>query len=738
MQSTGRELYVFEGYTLDLARGCLRNASGEIELRPKSFELLRYLIENAGRLISKDELVNAVWPKVIVGDDSLAQCVSDLRHALNDRDRLIIKTIPRRGYLFSAPVSVQPRYAAVGETLAGFSESADSGYYTEGTPVSVTQLSSQRSHTPATRRLAAILAADVVGYSRLIGADEGGTLQELKAMRADLFDPAIAAHSGRLVKTTGDGLLVEFSSVVDALRCATQLQERLAEYNASLPADKRIEFRMGIHQGDVVVEDGDLFGDGVNVAVRLEGLAVPGGICVSARVQEDAVGKVDLAFEDLGEQQLKNIARPVRAHRIVPGGSGSVIAWRLPAVAPPRLSIIVLPFANLSNDPDQEYFVDGITDDLTTDLSRISGSFVIARTTAFSNKGKSVDVRQIGRELGIRCVIEGSVRRGGDKILVNVQLVDAERGAHVWADRFETDRRNLAEAQSEITCRLARTLNVELVRDSGHRIELERAADPDARDLVMRGWAQYFRPDSAASLQEARIHFERALEMDPRSVDARIGIATVILRGYPLGWSSSQKQDLARAEQLLLEALERDTNRSSAHFAMAVLRQHQVRLSEAKMEAEAAIALDRSDPRAISLLGTIMMWLGQPQAGIPLYEKAIRLNPHDPNMAGIYGSLGLSHLLLGHVDQAIDLIRKARADNPRAYVYHLWLAGALGFKGDINEAKAALAESLHLKPELNSLAAQRANLPCLANPPHWALREKTLNVGLRRIGFPEE
>jgi class 3 adenylate cyclase/DNA-binding winged helix-turn-helix (wHTH) protein len=363
MADVGLNAFSFEGYTLNLTRGCVRNANGEIELRPKSFELLSYLVANAGRLVSKDELVNAVWPDVIVSDDSLAQCVSDVRRALNDAERRIIKTVPRRGYLFAAPVSVAPGHPALGQRFAGFSDGADQDY-SVGDGLSLDpSASSQQGHARETRRLAAILAADVVGYSRLIGADEGSTLRALKAIRAELFDPAIAAHNGRLVKTTGDGLLVEFGSVVDALRCATQFQERNAEYNKRLPADKRIEFRVGVHQGDIVVEDGDIFGDGVNIAVRLEGLAQSGGICVSARVQEDAVGKLDLMFEDLGEQQLKNISRPVRVYRVLSTGART---WAEPrAVTAPRLSIVVLPFANLSNDPGQQYFADGITDDLT-------------------------------------------------------------------------------------------------------------------------------------------------------------------------------------------------------------------------------------------------------------------------------------------------------------------------------------------------------------------------------------
>jgi TolB-like protein/tetratricopeptide (TPR) repeat protein len=406
------------------------------------------------------------------------------------------------------------------------------------------------------------------------------------------------------------------------------------------------------------------------------------------------------------------------------------------AAAAPPLSIVVLPFANLSSDPDQEYFVDGITDDLTTDLSRIADSFVIARNTAFTYKGKAVDAKQIGRDLGVRYVVEGSVRRGGHQILVNVQLVDAESGAHVWAERFETDRRNLAEAQSEITGRLARTLNLQLVHSLGRRVELERAVDLDARDLVMRGWSWYYRPISPATLREARQHFDRALELDPRSVDARIGLAQALLGNISLGWSSSAQQDRARAEQVILEALERDTNHSMAHVTMGIVRRMQNRLSESKIEFETAIALDRSNARAFFQLGQTWMWLGQPEAGIPLVEKAIRLNPHDPTLASHYSILGFCHLLLGHVGQAIDLLRKTRAENPRSYLFHLWLAGALGFKGDLDEARTALAEAIKLKPEMNSLKQLRAS--SFGNSAHGALREKTYYVGLRRAGMPEE
>jgi len=287
----------------------------------------------------------------------------------------------------------------------------------------------------AIRRLAAILAADVVGYSRLIGADEGGTLARLKSIRRELIDPQISDHRGRIVKTTGDGILVEFASVVDALGCATEVQARMAERDAAETPDKRIEFRIGIHQGDIVVEDGDIFGDGVNIAARLEGLAEPGGICVSARVQEDAAGKLDLAFEDMGEQSLKNIVRPLRVYRIRVGGPPKPVR---PALAlPDKPSIAVLPFANLSGDPEQEYFADGMVEEIITALSQIRWLFVIARNSTFTYKGRLVDVKEVGRELGVRYVLEGSVRKAGGRVRITGQLIDAETGSHLWADRFD-------------------------------------------------------------------------------------------------------------------------------------------------------------------------------------------------------------------------------------------------------------------------------------------------------------
>jgi len=639
------------------------------------------------------------------------------------------------------------------------------------------------------RRLAAILAADVAGYARLMGEDEEATLAELRAWRHQVADPRIRERHGRIIKSTGDGFLVEFASVVDAVRCAVEMQRDMAARNADIDAERRLEFRIGINLGDIVAEDHDIFGDGVNVAARLEALAEPAGICISRVVRDQIRDKLPYTFEDRGDQQVKNIARPVRVYAMTPeaiaatalvaapqhrkvgvvpllgvavilaiatGGAGWWL-WPLahsttdaapPAATTPahpvastatvpRLSIVVLPFENLSHDPDQDYFAEAITEDLTTDLSRIAGSFVIARNTAFTYKGKSVDVRQLGRDLGVHYVLEGSVRRIADQVEVNVELIDAESGAQVWGDRFETTLRNLAEAQSEITGRLARTLNLQLVQAVGRQIDKEQPVNPDAQDFIMRGWALYQRAQAAASREDAKQAFERALQIDPRSYDAKLGIASVLVVDLATG-SDQPEEDEAQAKSLLDELLARDPNRSQLHAMIALLRRVQNRLPESRIEWERAIELDPNNAAAYGQLGTTMIYLGDPAAAIPLEEKRIRLNPNDPNITLAYWSIGLAHLLQGHLAEAIDWLTKARAANPHIYYIDLDLAAALALDGDLRGARAALAESLKLKPEINSMQRQLARWAYTNNPVYRALAEKTVDVGLRKAGMPEE
>ena len=349
-----------------------------------------------------------------------------------------------------------------------------------------------------TRKIAAIVVADVVGYSRLAGADEDRTLSRLRGLRSDLIDPAIDAHHGRIVKRTGDGSLIEFRSVVDAVRCAIEVQNGLIERNAGVPAERRIEFRVGVHLGDVVQEaDGDLMGDGVNIAARLEGLCAPGGICLSEQAYWQVKGRLDLAAADLGPKELKNIAEPVRVYSLDVGKPAQAKPAPAPAPeksSPPRLSMVVLPFANIGGGPEQEPFVDGVTESLTTDLSRIRGAVVIARNTAFAYKGKPLDAKTIGRELNVRYVLEGSVQRGGNRMRVNVQLIDAETGNHLWAERFDKPLADLFDMQDEIVARLAGALNTELVAAEARRAE--QAPNPDSMDLYFQGlaWLNKVRP----------------------------------------------------------------------------------------------------------------------------------------------------------------------------------------------------------------------------------------------------
>jgi len=406
----------------------------------------------------------------------------------------------------------------------------------------------------ATRRLAAILAADVARYSRLIGADESGTLQALKAIRAELIDPKIAAHNGRLVKTTGDGLLVEFGSVVSALNCATEVQAGMAERNATAPTDKRIEFRIGINVGDIVVEDGDIFGDGVNVAARLEGLAEPGCICVSARVQEDAVGKLDLAFADMGEQQLKNIARPVRAYRVAtrPASAPQPETPALPL--PDKPSIAVLPFANITGDPAQDYFADGMVDEIITALSRIRWLFVIAQNSSFSYKGQSPDVKQVGRELGVRYVLEGSVRKAGGRVRITAQLIDTTTGVHLWADRFDGSLEDVFELQDQVAISVAGVIEPTLQAAETARSANRPTTDLTAYDLYLRGHALFWA--SARNVREALRLLEKAIERDPRYGPALAWAAVCYHRLRLLGSIDDREGDRLKGTAFARRALE--------------------------------------------------------------------------------------------------------------------------------------------------------------------------------------
>jgi TolB-like protein/class 3 adenylate cyclase/Flp pilus assembly protein TadD len=645
---------------------------------------------------------------------------------------------------------------------------------------------------PLVRRLAAILAADVVGYSRLMGADEEGTHERLKADLGELVNPKIADHRGRIVKNTGDGFLAEFASVVDAVRCAVEMQRGMVEREEGIPPERRIEFRVGINLGDVIAEPNDIYGDGVNVAARLEALAEPGGICISRVVREEVRDKLPYPFEDRGEQTVKNIARPVRVfvlrpetiaelpltdvpiavprrrRSIVPQVTAgtmaallvmAAIAWRVwpvagttptpiaavatsattsvpqPLVAP-RLSIVVLPFANLSNDPDQQYFADGITEDLTTDLSRLADMFVISRSSAFTYKDKPVNAKQIGRELGVRYVLEGSVQRSSSAVRVNAQLINAETAAHLWAERFDREMGDLFALQNDITNRIALAFHIELIAAEAVR----PTEHPDALDYILQGRAARLKPNSRNVYAEVISLYERALALDPLSVEAQTRLAEVLADRALDGMSNSRTNDLARAEALVGEALAASPHTAAVHFAKGEILRAQGRFQEAIPEFETVLALDRSNAWALVALAHCKLRTGAIEEVISLVEQAIRLSPRDPNLGLMYFRIGEVHLLRSRPDEAITWLERARSANPEYSFVRVFLASAYGLSGQTKEANAEIAAARQLSGNGSpySIARERAAVVAGFSPAIRPLLEATYVAGLRKAGVPEE
>jgi TolB-like protein/Tfp pilus assembly protein PilF len=592
------------------------------------------------------------------------------------------------------------------------------------------------------RRLTAILAADVAGYSRLMGVDEEGTHERLKAHLRELIEPKIPEHRGRVVKNTGDGFLAEFASVVDAVRCAVKVQRGMAERNAGTPPEKRIEFRIGINLGDVIAEEHDIFGDGVNVAARLEALAEPGGICVSRVVRDQVRSTLEFGFEDMGEQSVKNIARPVRVYALRPEGTAGSTSARVsptvsgsPPVAAPRLSIVVLPFANLSDDREQQYFADGITEDLTTDLSRLWNVFVISRNTAFTYRNKSIDTKQIGRELRVRYVLEGSVRRSGRQVRVNSQLIDAETDAHLWAERFDGDTADLFALQDEVASRIANALGVELIAAEAAR----PTEHPDALDYILRGRAVLWKPRTPDTHREAINLFEHALALDPQSVEAQSRLANSLVIRINDGMSDTAAADLARAERLIDQAFAASPRYALAYLVKGRVLRAQKRWDEAVAEFETAVALDRNSVQALTGLGWCKLFAGSIEEVIPFAEQAIRLSPRDPGVGWWYLQIGTVHLLQSRTDEAIVWFEKARSAVPTVPIFRSGLASAYALKGETERAAAELAEVRKLNggDVFLSIAHVMAGWGW-GVPKTRALFEATYFAGLRKAGMPEE
>jgi adenylate cyclase len=653
-----------------------------------------------------------------------------------------------------------------------------------------------------TRKLAAILVADIVGYSRLAGVDEERTLSRLRGLRSDLIDPAIAAHRGRVVKRTGDGSLIEFRSVVDAVRCAIEVQNGLAERNAGVPPERRIDFRVGIHLGDVVEEsDGDLMGDGVNVAARLEGICEPGAICLSEDAYRQVKGRLDLVVRDLGPRELKNIADPIRVYSLEVGkpaqatpamaakspekrpepkkrsqvalfGAGvatlvilvaaaiwyflaanpsAPIASQVPAeAAAPRLSIAVLPFKNLSGDPAQDYLADALTDQLTTALARMfsdrsSGcnspfcrrdSMVIADTSAVANKGKPVDAKTIGRELGVRYALEGSAQPTGNQVRVNAQLIDTESGAHLWADQFDAQRGDLLQTQDEIVVRLARAMYLQLPEIEAARLQRTPAANPTAEDLALECQTIFLKND--VNFLKSYFPCKRALAAEPNNVRALTWSAIEFLPSR--GRGHNLEDDLERADVVLFKALAIDPNYAPAHLLKAFLLQAQFRLDEAIAEDRRALDLDPSLLDAYWHMGFVKRRLGEFETSLEFIDKAIRLSPRDPFRALWYMDKAGSHLALKQYDQAIEWGRRTIEIDPKNGNPYLYLIVAFAMAGQGAQAREALQHYLATPGADKTIAAwerSRAQWVNQHTDSRYTEYWDRLIEGLRKAGMPE-
>jgi TolB-like protein/class 3 adenylate cyclase len=589
-----------------------------------------------------------------------------------------------------------------------------------------------------TRKLAAILAADVVGYSRLASADEDRTLARLRALRSDLIDPTVAVHNGRVVKRTGDGLIVEFRSVVDALRCGIEVQSSMADRNAGLPQDQRIDFRIGVHLGDVVEEsDGDLMGDGVNIAARLEGIAQPGAICLSEDAYRQVKARLDLAVADLGPTQLKNIAEPIRVYALDVGEP----VQAKPALAPPsgksippRLSMVVLPFANLGGGAEQEHFIDGVTESLTTDLSRLRGSFVIARNTAFTYKGKPLDVKAIGRELNVRYVLEGSVQRGGNRMRVNVQLIDAETGNHLWAERFDKPLADLFDMQDEIVARLAGALNAQLAAAEARRAE--RVLDPDSMDLYFQGLEWLHKGRTPGLVAQALSFFARALTADPGNVDALIGSAAAEVANGSNSFVPDPTAAFAAAEAKLTKALSSFPDHARGHALLGYLQILTKRAAEGIAECDHALALDRNLADAHSFIGLGKIFVGRAEQTQAHIDEALRLSPRDTAAYAWMAVAGIAQNHLGRYEQAAAWCRRAIEANrnyPEAWFH---LAVALAQLGRSVEAHSAVSAGLALNPTF-VVSRARANWRAMSDHPTHLAQLEGVFEGLRMAGMPE-
>ncbi len=568
------------------------------------------------------------------------------------------------------------------------------------------------------------MSADVVGYSRLMGRSESATLARLKAARAEVVDPAIAEHDGRIVKTTGDGLLIEFSSAVDAVQCGIALQLAMAGRTDSATEADALQYRIGVHVGDIIIDGADIFGDGVNVAARIEGLAEPGGVAISDAVNEHVRGRIEVAFVDRGEHEVKNIDRPLHVWGWSPGGVAVAISSAEPAL-PEKPSIAVLPFDNMSGDPEQGYFADGITEDIITDLSKVSGLFVIARNSSFAYKGQSHDVRKVSRELGVRYVLEGSVRRAANRIRINAQMIDGTTGGHLWAERYDRDLEDIFAVQDEVTRTIVTALKVKLTAGEEAQREHRGKINPEAYDLLARARAEVaqFRPEGVL---EARRLLEQAIRIEPGFAIAYARLSMITFTEYVNRWNGGTQESLTQALELAQKAVATDDKEPTAHVALALALTWLRRFDEAERSAQHAVALDPNFADGYACLGHVRDYMGQYEGAIALYTRAYRL---DPQFDMLLHFIGRALLALNRVSEAETAFKRRLTFSPRSDLTRFYLACLYGSTGRHEEARRIWAELLEINPTF-SVQHLQTSLPYA--DPGWLDR---ILDGLRQAGI---
>jgi adenylate cyclase len=583
------------------------------------------------------------------------------------------------------------------------------------------------------RRLVAILAADVVGYGRLMGEDESGTLERLKSLRSELVQPQITKRNGRIVKLMGDGLLAEFPSVVEAVQCAVQIQQAMIEREAESSEEQRIRLRIGVNVGDIIVEGSDIYGDGVNVAARLEALADPGGVSLSGPAFDQVDGKLDLAFEDIGEQRVKNIAKPVRVYRLASGGSQASPREHPsePLPLPDKPSIAVLPFDNMSGDPEQEYFADGMVEEIITALSRARWLFVIARNSSFTYKGRSVDVKQVGQELGVRFVLEGSVRKAGNRVRITGQLIDATTGAHLWADHFDGALEDVFELQDRVTASVVGAIAPKMEHAEIERAKRKQTENLDAYDYYLRGLAAVYQWKREAN-EEALALFSKAIELDPTFASAYGMAARCYSMRKASGWIANPDQEIAETVTLARNAaqLGRDDPiaLSTGGVGLAFVASE---LEEGDELIERALALDPNLAPAWLFSGWVKIYLGEPESAIARIERAMRLSPNEPNVFGMQSAMALAHFFAGRPEEALSWAQKAmRVHSHRLFAACIAAASA-ALIGNKDEAREAVRRLRQIEPNLRASALKA----------YWPIRRPAdlarLEEGLRRAGLTE-